>query len=664
VTITGTNLSGATTVSFGMSSGNVTADSATSVTATAPAGSVGAVDVTVTTPGGTSATSSADTFTYVAAPPPAPTVTGVNPTSGSTDGGATVTITGTNLAGATAVQFGKTTATVSADSATSVTATAPTGSAGAVDVTVTTPGGTSATSSADTFTYVTAPPPAPSVTGVNPTSGTTLGGTPVTITGTNLSGVTAVLFGMTTGTVTADSSSSITTTAPAGSAGTVDVTVTTSGGTSATSSADSYTYVTPIAPGGAGVYVPLAPVRICDSRVGNPSNLSGASTQCNGGTSNPGSTIAAGGTKNINVAGAFGIPADATAVVLNVTVANPASGGFLTVFPTGAARPLASNINYATGKVVPNLVEVGIGTGGQVSFYSLSRTDIVVDVEGYVSSSSPIGAGAGLYKPLSTPARICDTRAGNPSQLNGGAAQCNGGASNPGTRLTAGGSISVQVTGNAAIPAGATAAVLNVTAVASSAQGYLTVYPHGASQPTASNVNYTPGQTSANRVIVPLSSSGAVSIYSSASSDVVVDVSGYYTAAGGAGTEFTAEAAPVRICDTRPGNPSGLSGSDNQCLGRTDGSADTLTFQVTGLADVPADAKAVVINLTGIDPSAPTFLTVYPGPGRPFASDLNPAVETVRANLTVATLSSAGTVTIYNNSGSLNVAVDVLGWYS
>ena len=102
VTITGTNLSGATAVDFG--TGNAAdhhRDSATSITATSPAGS-GTVDVTVTTTGGTSATSPADLFTYV----PAPTVTSINPTTGPAGGGTSVTITGTNLIGATAVDFG------------------------------------------------------------------------------------------------------------------------------------------------------------------------------------------------------------------------------------------------------------------------------------------------------------------------------------------------------------------------------------------------------------------------------------------------------------------------------------------------------------------------------------------------------------------------------
>ncbi|KAF1056971.1 MAG: hypothetical protein GAK34_00041 [Delftia tsuruhatensis] len=239
VTITGTGFStapGTGAVRFGAATATYTVNSNTQITATAPAGSAGTVDVTVTTVGGTSATSAADQFTYV----PAPTVTSISPTSGPTSGGTTVTITGTNFSGATAVTFGATAATgFTVNSATQITATAPAGT-GTVDVRITTVGGTSATSAADQFTYVAAP----TVTSVSPTAGPTAGGTSVVITGTNLSGATAVTFGATAATgFTVNSATQITATAPAGSPGTVDVRVTTTGGTSATGAADQFTYV-------------------------------------------------------------------------------------------------------------------------------------------------------------------------------------------------------------------------------------------------------------------------------------------------------------------------------------------------------------------------------------------------------------------------------------
>ncbi len=149
VTITGTNFTGATAVSFGANAATFSVDSDTGITATAPAGS-GTVDVTVTTAGGTSATNANDHYTFVAGPPPPPTVTSVNPISGPA--GTLVSIVGTSLTGATEVDFGPTPATFTVNTATTITATAPAGT-DTVDVTVTTPQGTSATSEDDQFTY-------------------------------------------------------------------------------------------------------------------------------------------------------------------------------------------------------------------------------------------------------------------------------------------------------------------------------------------------------------------------------------------------------------------------------------------------------------------------------------------------------------------------------
>ena len=109
------------------------------------------MDLTVTTPSGTSVASGADRFTYLAPPPPA--VTGVSPASGTTAGGTVVTITGTDLAGATGVSFGGAAGTITADTGTQITVTSPPGQ-GMVDLTVTTPSGTSAVTRADLFTYV------------------------------------------------------------------------------------------------------------------------------------------------------------------------------------------------------------------------------------------------------------------------------------------------------------------------------------------------------------------------------------------------------------------------------------------------------------------------------------------------------------------------------
>lgn len=234
VTITGTNFTAASTVNFGTSPAEAQFVSPTTIIATAPAGT-GTVDVTVTTLGGTSATSSADQFTYL----PFPTVTAISPSVGPVAGGTLVTITGTNFSGSPIVNFGSSPATlVTLISPTMITAQCPAGT-GTVSITVTKHNETSVPSTASLFTYV----PIPAVTNISPQIGSSAGGTFVTITGTNFTEFSSVNFGSSSATdVVVVSSTMITAMSPPGT-GTVNVTVTTPGGTSIVSSADEFTYV-------------------------------------------------------------------------------------------------------------------------------------------------------------------------------------------------------------------------------------------------------------------------------------------------------------------------------------------------------------------------------------------------------------------------------------
>jgi hypothetical protein len=246
VSITGTGFTGVTAVTFGSTAAtNLKFINTTSLSATAPAVSTaGTVDITVTTPNGTSAISSTDQFIYLTGVS-APTVTGVSPNRGLLAGGTTVTITGTGFIGVTAVTFGNTSATnLQFINTTSLSVTAPAVSTtGTVDIRVTTPSVISTTSSADQFMYVTGVS-APIITKVTPNQGLTAGGTFVTITGSGFTGATNVTFGRTHATAyIVNSATSITVTSPAGTAGVFDVTVTTPRGTSATSSADKFTYI-------------------------------------------------------------------------------------------------------------------------------------------------------------------------------------------------------------------------------------------------------------------------------------------------------------------------------------------------------------------------------------------------------------------------------------
>lgn len=244
ITITGSNFSGASAVSFGgTAASSFTVNSSTSITAIAPAHVSGQVDVQVTTAYGTSSTSSNDLLTFTTPVLP-PTVTGLSASSGSTSGGNSITIMGSNFTGITGVVFGSTPATsYVVNSSNSITAVVPAGTAGAIDVKVSNMAGTSGMSAADKYTYQSV---VPSVSSLSVTSGPTAGGTTVTITGSNFAAITAVKFGTIAATsFTVISSTSITAVSPAEPTGTVDVTVQSTSGTSTTTIADQFTFTNP-----------------------------------------------------------------------------------------------------------------------------------------------------------------------------------------------------------------------------------------------------------------------------------------------------------------------------------------------------------------------------------------------------------------------------------
>jgi streptogramin lyase len=235
VTITGTGFVPGATVKFGSTLGtNPNVVSATQMTVVAPKRPAGAVNIHVTTAGGTSAVTGADKYMFGA-----PTITTISPNGGRVGGGTVVTIHGTNFVPGTTVAFGANPATSTTyTSSTTLHATAPAAAAGIVDVTATTAAGTSATTSSDQYVFG-----APSVTTVSPNSGPLAGGQTVTITGTGFVPGATVKFGPTVGTnPIVVSPTQMTVVTPASTAGPVNIHVTTRGGTSATSSADKYTY--------------------------------------------------------------------------------------------------------------------------------------------------------------------------------------------------------------------------------------------------------------------------------------------------------------------------------------------------------------------------------------------------------------------------------------
>jgi len=365
-------------------------------------------------------------------------------------------------------------------------------------------------------------------------------------------------------------------------------------------------------------YTAVNPVRLLDTR-------------------SSGGAVGAGQSRSLTVAGLTpGAPAGATAVAVNVTVTSTTAASFLTAYPTGQARPLASNLNWTAGKTVANLVVVQVGNGGAVTFYNqFGSAHVVVDLEGYFA---PPSGTAGQEVAL-TPTRITDTRSGS-------------GQPNAGSKLGAGGSIAVQVTGAGGVPAnGVSSAILNITVTNTTAPSFLTVWPSGSARPNASNLNWVAGQTVPNRVIAQIGASGKVSVYNQfGAADVIVDVSGYFTDATAIGKLFTPQVAH-RIADTRGHATLGPGG--------------TYTLQVGGVSPVPGTATAVVINVTVTNTTAPSFLTVYPSTAtRPLASDLNWTARLTIPNLVVATLGTTGAIRFYNSAGSTDVVVDLLGYFN
>jgi hypothetical protein len=333
-------------------------------------------------------------------------------------------------------------------------------------------------------------------------------------------------------------------------------------------------------------------------------------------------------------------------VVLNVTAVNQSAGGFFTVYPTGSGLPLASNLNWDAHVTVPNLVSVGLGSGGSVTIYNgVGSTDAVVDLEGYYAPSS--GGSAGQYVPV-VPARITDTRTGS-------------GQANAGLKLGPGATLDVQVTGAGGIPAsGVTAVILNTTATNTTSAGFFTVFPKGASLPLASNLNWNVGVTVPNRVMVPVGTGGKVSFYNGIGlADLIVDINGYFTDSTGTGASFTA-LTPTRIVDTRFGT-----GGFNSPLGQ----GATMVVTVAGNGGVPAMAsatppQAVVLNVTVEGATTASDLLVWPdGSSAPTASDLNYRQGQTVPNLVIVKLSAGGKIDIRNDFGSTSVIVDVVGWY-
>jgi hypothetical protein len=374
----------------------------------------------------------------------------------------------------------------------------------------------------------------------------------------------------------------------------------------------------------------LAPARLADTRPGFAT--------VDGQFAGEGAR-AAGSTLELVVAGRGGVPADAAAVALNVTVAEPIGSGFVTVFPCGSLQPLASNLNYTMGAVVPNAVMAKVGADGKVCLFVSNGTQLIVDVNGYFPSSSSFHS--------MNPARVLDTR---PGETTVDGLQQGAGLRSPGTITE------LQITGRASVPLDATSVVLNVTVTEAQAAGFVTVYPCGTAIPTASNINFVAGSTVANLVVAKIGAGGAVCIFNNQGTHLVADVNGYFP-----GSTSYHSLDPARLLDTRPG----MATIDTQSVGAGLLPSGTVTeLTVAGRGGVPANAGTVLLNVTVTGPTVAGFITVYPcGIATPLASNLNYGIGTTVAIAAVVQVGSNGKVCLFN-SGATHLVADVNGYLS
>lgn len=388
----------------------------------------------------------------------------------------------------------------------------------------------------------------------------------------------------------------------------------------------------------AGEFIPLAsPARILDTR-----------KAIGIGTTTPVGQFAS---IDLQVTGRGGVPATgARAIVMNVTAVAPTASGYVSVYPAGTTRPTVSNLNFVPGQNVPNLVTVQLGADGRVSLYNHNgSTHLLADVIGYYDDTTVSG---GWYHPL-TPQRLLDTRTGN------------GAAAAP---LGTGGSLTLQVSGRGGVPDAAqvAAVVLNVTAVEPTAAGFVTVWP-GGGRPDVSNLNFTPGQTVPNLVIVAVSASGTISMFNeTGNTHLIADVVGWYDRSGTAGGLVFTPIAPQRVMDTR---------EFNSPVGEDQGPFHSpVAFLDTAEIN---NVRAVVMNITATETTSDGFFSVYPPTVAPplytpvpNTSNLNWRAGQTVPNAVMSSVSNGvagvrnGDIIVYNKLGSAHLIIDTVGYFT
>ena len=379
-------------------------------------------------------------------------------------------------------------------------------------------------------------------------------------------------------------------------------------------------------------FTPIVPQRLMDTR-SDPAYHVGSQHR-----------FAQGETETLPVAGGGSpVPADATAVVVNVTAVAPSAASHVDVWPTGSPQPNGSNLNFTPGQTVANLAKVKVGAGGDISLFNRNGSvDVIVDIVGYYRTDPT----AARYTPI-VPHRVADSRA-DPAYHVG-----------PLTRLGDHSDVrALSVTGGSTgVPTGAGAIIANITVVDPTTASHLDVWPAGTAHPNVSNLNYVAGQTVPNLVLVKVAADGTIDLANAnGSTDVIVDIVGYFTVDPSA-AGFVAT-VPHRLIDTRA-DPAYHVGAETRFGDRTDPRTVTVTGGV-----VPTDATAIVANVTVVDPTDASHLDVWPtGTAHPNVSNLNYVAGQTVPNLVTVKIGTNGAIDLLNQNGSVDVIIDIVGYY-
>lgn len=328
------------------------------------------------------------------------------------------------------------------------------------------------------------------------------------------------------------------------------------------------------------------------------------------------------------------IPFTAEAYSLNFTVVPSDKLSYLTVFPTGQPRPVASTLNSYDGRTKANAAIVPAGTNGAVSVFTTDDTELIVDINGYFVSASIASALA--FYPIA-PCRLIDTRGA--TGLLGAPA------------LTAEQERAFPIgTSACGVPAAAKAYSLNYTAVPRGPLGYLTTWPTGQIRPIVSTLNAPTGTTTANAAIVPAGDNGDISVYATQQTDLIVDISGYFAPASSSGLSLY-NLTPCRVYDTR-----------------TQSAAQPINGVVeinvsSSACSVPASAQSYVFNATVIPANSLKFLTLWPTGGiQPNVSTLNALDSAVTSNMAITPAATGSTDAF--TSGATHLIVDIFGYFA